>query len=46
MSDTGAADTRSTESTRVGDGAGCADRPMMEPERRAEVLLRLSKAAG
>lgn len=48
MSDTGAAEARSTESTLVGDGAGCAgaDRPMIEPERRADVLLRLSKAAG
>ena len=28
-------------------GGGCdAARPMMDPERRAEVLLRLSKAAG
>lgn len=32
----------------AGAGAACGvnGRPMMEPERRAEVLLRLSKAAG
>ena len=37
-----------TEVTGVATAAGCASsgRPMMEPERRAEVLLRLSKAAG
>ena len=28
-------------------GTGCAEaRPMMDPERRADVLLRLAKAAG
>lgn len=48
MSDTDAADTRLTKTARVGVGAGCAGaaRPMMQPERRAEVLVRLSKAAG
>ena len=32
----------------TGTATGCAAerRPMMEPERRAEVLLRLAKAAG
>ncbi len=31
----------------VGTAASCGpDRPMMDPERRAEVLLRLAKAAG
>ena len=29
-----------------GAACGANGRPMMEPERRAEVLLRLSKAAG
>ena len=37
----GGSDTVTAAST------GCAmDRPMMEPERRGDVLLRLSKAAG
>ena len=36
----------SNTATQTEDAAGCADRPMMDPARRAEVLLRLSKAAG
>lgn len=46
--DTGPADAPSIRSRQAGDDTGCASdaRPMMEPQRRAEVLLRLSKVAG
>lgn len=47
MSETGSAAMAPISAPAPATDVGCAaDRPMMEPERRAEVLLRLSKAAG
>ena len=48
MNETGSADVAPVSAqAQAKDEADCtADRPMMDPERRAEVLLRLSKASG
>ena len=41
-----AASDESSVASGTQAGLACDTRPMMEPERQAEVLLRLSKAAG